>query len=368
MKINEVNLYKVEMRMKNPFTTSFGTEQDRLFILVEVKDEDGLTGWGECVTSEKPLYIEEFTESSWIMLNKFLVPMILKKEIEHPDETHELFKDFKRNHIAKSAINGAVWDLYAKSKGISLAKALGGVKSEIEVGISLGIEENMEDLLENIKEKTEEGYKRIKVKIKPGKDIEVIDKVRERFPNIPLMVDANSAYTLDDIDTLKQLDQYNLMMIEQPLTAGDLIDHAKLQKEIETAICLDESIHSYDDARKAIELGSGRIINMKIARVGGLTEAKRIHDLCVKENIDMWCGGMLESGVGRAHNVAITTLANFTLPGDTAASSRYWDKDIIEPEVTVDQGILKVPTGPGIGYEVNREELLKHTKEVAKFN
>lgn len=294
--------------------------------------------------------------------------MILKKEIEHPDETHELFKDFKRNHIAKSAINGAVWDLYAKSKGISLAKALGGVKSEIEVGISLGIEENMEDLLENIKEKTEEGYKRIKVKIKPGKDIEVIDKVRERFPNIPLMVDANSAYTLDDIDTLKQLDQYNLMMIEQPLTAGDLIDHAKLQKEIETAICLDESIHSYDDARKAIELGSGRIINMKIARVGGLTEAKRIHDLCVKENIDMWCGGMLESGVGRAHNVAITTLANFTLPGDTAASSRYWDKDIIEPEVTVDQGILKVPTGPGIGYEVNREELLKHTKEVAKFN
>lgn len=367
MKIDEIIVYKVNMRMKNPFTTSFGTEHDRLFLLVEIKNEDGLSGWGECTASESPLYIEEFTESSWIMLNKFLIPMILKKDLEHPDEVHELFSVFKRNHLAKSAIEGAVWDIYAKSKGISLSEALGGVKSSIEVGISLGIEDDIETLLENIREKTEEGYKRIKVKIKPGKDIDVIDKVREHFPDIPLMVDANSAYTLDDIETLKKLDPYNLMMIEQPLAAGDLIDHAKLQKEIKTPICLDESIHSFDDARKAIELGSGRIINLKIGRVGGLSEAKRIHDLCVQENIEMWCGGMLESGVGRAHNIAITSLANFTLPGDTAASSRYWEKDIIEPEVTVQDGILQVPTKPGIGYEVNRDELRKHTIEVKTF-
>jgi len=367
MKINEVSMYKVNMRMKNPFTTSFGTEQARLFIIIEVKNEDGLSGWGECVTSERPLYIEEFTESSWIMLDKFLIPMILKKDIIHPDELQTIFNPFKRNNLAKSAIEGAVWDLYAKSKGIPLSKALGGEKSAIQVGISLGIEDNIETLLDNIKQKNEEGYKRIKVKIKPGKDINVMETVRDHFPDIPLMVDANAAYTLADTEIFKQLDQFNLMMIEQPLAAGDLIDHAKLQKEIKTPICLDESIHSYEDARKAIELGSGRIINMKIGRVGGLTQAKKIHDLCAKENIQMWCGGMLESGVGRAHNIAITSLANFTLPGDTAASSRYWDKDIIEPEVTVEQGILEIPTKPGIGYDVNRDELMQHTKELKIF-
>ncbi|MFC4023575.1 o-succinylbenzoate synthase [Oceanobacillus longus] len=368
MKLTEINLYKVNMKMKNPFTTSFGTEHDRLFLLVEIKNEEGLSGWGECVTSEQPLYIEEFTESSWIMLHKFLIPLILNKEINHPDELQEFFKHYKRNNLAKSALDAAVWDLYAKSKGITLAEALGGDSTTIEVGISLGIEENIDTLLENIKQKTEEGYKRIKIKIKPGKDVEVVKVIREHFPDIPLMVDANSAYTLDDIDTLKQLDQFNLMMIEQPLTAGDLIDHAKLQKELKTPICLDESIHSYDDARKAIELGSGRIINMKIARVGGLTQAKKIHDLCEKAGIPMWCGGMLESGIGRAHNIAITSLANFTLPGDTASSSRYWDKDIIEPEVVAQHGVLHLPTKPGIGYDVNIDEVRKHTIEVKSFN
>jgi O-succinylbenzoate synthase len=367
VKISEVKLYKVNMRMKNPFTTSFGTEQDRLFGIVEIKNEDGLSGWGELTTSESPLYIEEFTDSSWIMLKKFLVPLVAGKEIGHPDEISELFQPFKRNNLAKSAIEGAVWDLYAKEKGISLSEALGGEKSEIEVGVSLGIEDDIVMLLSNIEEKLNEGYKRIKVKIKPGNDIEIIKAVREKYPDIPLMADANSAYTLDDMETLKELDQYGLMMIEQPLAAGDLIDHAKLQKEIETPICLDESIHSYDDARKAIELGSGRIINLKIGRVGGLSVAKKIHNLCEAEDIEMWCGGMLESGVGRAHNIAITTLANFTLPGDTAASSRYWDKDIIKPEVEVDQGILHVPKGPGIGYEVNREELEKNAVEVETF-
>ncbi|MYL58790.1 o-succinylbenzoate synthase [Virgibacillus halodenitrificans] len=368
MIIEEVNLYKIKMKMKHPFTTSFGTEQNREFILVQVKNESDLSGWGECVTTERPLYIEEFTESSWLMLEKFLIPSILKKNIEHPNQLQDYFRPYKRNHLAKSALEGAIWDLYAKSENISLSKALGGTKSTIEVGVSLGIEENIDNLLNNIRVKTEEGYKRIKIKIKPGKDVEVIEEVRNHFPDIPLMVDANSAYTLKDVDTLKQMDQFDLMMIEQPLTAGDLIDHAKLQRELKTPICLDESIHSFNDARQAIELGSGKIINLKIGRVGGLTQAIKIHDLCNEENIPMWCGGMLESGIGRAHNIAITSLTNFTLPGDTASSSRYWDKDIIQPEVRVENGLLQVPKTPGIGFKIDMDEVLKNTSTTKCFN
>lgn len=367
MKITEITLHKMNMRMKNPFTTSFGTEQDRSFIILEAKDSDGTVGWGECVTSESPLYIEEFTDAAWVMLEEYLIPLTLGREFNHPDELTDLFEPFKRNNLAKAAIDAAAWDIYAKQQGISLAEAIGGEKTEIEVGVSLGIEDDMDRLLNNIKEKTAEGYKRIKVKIKPGKDVEVVKEIRKHFPEIPLMVDANSAYTLDDIDTLKQLDPYHLMMIEQPLTAGDLIDHAELQKHIQTPICLDESIHSYDDARQAIQLGSGKIINMKVGRVGGITTMKRIHNLCKEANIPMWCGGMLESGVGRAHNIAITSLSNFTLPGDTAASSRYWDEDIIDPEVFVTDGMVQVPTSPGIGYEVNREKLAKYTVEKKHF-
>ncbi|WP_188455797.1 o-succinylbenzoate synthase [Virgibacillus oceani] len=367
MKIDHVKLYKMNMRMRNPFTTSFGTEQDRLFLLVEAIDEHGLSGWGECVTSERPLYSEEFTESSWYMLEKFLIPAVVKREIQHPKDLQELFAMYKRNNMAKSALEAAVWDLYAKSKGVPLAKLLGGVRSKIQVGISLGIEENTDRLLESIQEKVEEGYKRIKVKIKPGKDIDVLREIRANYPDIPLMADANSAYTLNDLAVLKAMDEFNLMMIEQPLTAGDLIDHAKLQKQLETPVCLDESIHSYEDARQAIELGSARIINMKVGRVGGLTQAKRIHDLCEKENVPLWCGGMLESGIGRAHNIAITTLENFNLPGDTASSSRYWEKDIIEPEVIVENGELHVPEKPGIGFDINMEEIERNTVKNKAF-
>ncbi|GAA0419138.1 MAG: o-succinylbenzoate synthase [Bacillota bacterium] len=361
MRINEVVLYKMQMQMKNPFTTSFGTEQNREFLLVEVKGDDGISGWGEGVTSERPLYSEEFTLQSWYMLEKFLIPLVVNQEITHPDDLQELFKPYKRNHMAKSALEGAVWDLYAKQCGESLATSLGGTKKRIEVGISLGIEDSYEKLIQAIQEKVDEGYKRIKIKIKPGKDIEVLREVRKHFPNIPLMVDANSAYTLDDINLLKALDEFNLMMIEQPLTAGDLIDHAKLQKQINTPICLDESIHSFEDARQAIELGSCKIINLKIGRVGGLTASKRIHDLCENAGIPLWCGGMLESGVGRAHNIAVAALANFTLPGDTASSSRYWEKDIIQPEVVAKNGVLTVQDAIGIGYEVDRNEVKKHT-------
>ncbi|MFQ3545786.1 o-succinylbenzoate synthase [Halobacillus rhizosphaerae] len=367
MNIDEIILYKVQMKMKTPFTTSFGTEHNRFFLLVEAKNKEGLSGWGECVTSERPLYSEEFTQSSWLMLEKFLIPLVLENSLDHPDDLQEIFDLYKLNNMAKSALEGAVWDLYAKSKGISLAKALGGNKSTVDVGISLGIESKSENLLNLIAEKKEEGYKRIKVKIMPGKDIEVLSQIRNKFPHIPLMVDANNAYSLEDMKTLKEMDKFDLMMIEQPLTAGDLVDHAKLQEELETPICLDESIHSLENARQAIELVSCGIINMKIGRVGGLTNAKKIHDLCENENIPLWCGGMLESGIGRAHNIAITSLSNFKLPGDTASSARYWENDIIEPEVVAENGRVDVPNGPGIGFDVNKNEIEKHTLERKVF-
>ncbi|SHH00505.1 MULTISPECIES: o-succinylbenzoate synthase [Virgibacillus] len=367
MDISEIILYQLKMKMKHPFTTSFGTEQDRGFLLVEVKDASGRSGWGEGVASERPMYSEEFTQQSWMMLDQFLVPEALKQEISHPNDLQHTFKPYKGNYMAKSALEGAMWDLYAKQQEKSLSSVLGGTKKQIEVGISLGIEENIEALLANIQEKVDEGYKRIKIKIKPGKDVDVVREVRQHFPDIPLMVDANSAYTLEDMDTLKALDAFHLMMIEQPLAADDILDHATLQKEIETPVCLDESIHSYEDARKAIALGSCKIINLKIGRVGGLTESKRIHDLCEQAGIPLWCGGMLESGVGRAHNIAIASLANFTLPGDTASSSRYWEKDIINPEVVAEDGVLTVNDAPGIGYTVLKDEVEKHTIKKKQF-
>ncbi|CAD2080126.1 o-succinylbenzoate synthase [Jeotgalicoccus coquinae] len=353
MKIKEIKLHQLLMTMKNPFTTSFGTQQKRFITIVEAIDEDGVSGFGECVSGEDPLYSEEFMDATLIALKKYFGPLVINKEISHPDEVWEIYKPFKRNNMAKASIEGAVWDLYAKKKGITLAEAMGGTKKEVDVGVSLGLEDTDELLLERIGEKVEEGYKRIKVKIKPGRDIEMIRSIREVYPDIPLMADANSAYTLDDIDTLKALDEFNLMMIEQPLMAGDVIDHAKLQKQIKTPVCLDESIDSYESAAAAIELGSCEIINVKVGRVGGITQSIKIHDLAKKHNIPLWCGGMLEAGVGRLHNVAITTLSNFVLPGDTASSSRYWFEDIITPEVVAENGVVKVSDKPGIGAEVD---------------
>lgn len=353
MIIKEVIVRQLKMDMKFDFTTSFGTIKDKEFLLVEVKDEHGQSGWGESGAFHAPWYNEETIVTNYHILEDFLVPALLGKNIEHPDEVSEIFADFRRNYMAKAAIETAVWDLYARNQGISVAAALGGTREKIEVGISIGIQDTVEDLLRIIAVHVEEGYKRMKVKIKPGWDIDVIRQIRARFPDIALMADANSAYTLEDIDLLKALDAFDLMMIEQPLAADDIIDHAKLQKEIATPICLDESIHTYEDARKAIELGSCKIINIKVGRVGGLAESKRIHDLCQEHGIAVWCGGMLEAGVGRAHNIALTTLGNFILPGDTAGSSRYWEKDIIDPEVVVEDGYITVPKGPGIGYEPN---------------
>jgi len=355
MKITEFTIRHLKMKLKEPFTTSFGTFDDKDFLVIEAKDESGTIGWGESVAFHSPWYNEETLQTNWHMLEDFLIPLILNKKLQHPDEVNELFKPIRKNNMAKSTIEGAIWDIYAQQTNQSLSAALGGKKDNIEVGISIGIQKSIEDLVALVDGFVNEGYKRMKIKIKPGWDVEVMRTLRETFPDVAFMADANSAYRLTDAETLKQLDAFNLTMIEQPLASDDIIDHAALQKLIDTPICLDESIHSLEDARKAVELGSTKIINIKIGRVGGLTEAKKIHDYCEANDIPVWCGGMLESGIGRAHNVALTTLSNFILPGDTAGSSRYWEKDIINPEVVVKDGYIKVPQKAGIGYEVNRE-------------
>ena len=359
--LKEVTIRHLKMRLNSPFSTSFGTITDKEFLLLEVKDELGRVGWGESVAFVAPWYTEETLKTTWHMLEDFLIPLVLNKEINHPDDVGKLFATVRKNNMAKSAIEGAVWDLYAQSKNQSLTEVLGGKKKKIEVGISIGIQPTIEQQIAVVDRAIKDGYKRIKVKIKPGWDVHVIRALREAFPNLPMMADANSAYTLNNIELLKQLDEYNLMMIEQPLAYDDIIDHAILQKQLKTPICLDESIQSLEDARKAIELGSCKIINIKIGRVGGISEAKRIHDYCEEKGIPVWCGGMLESGIGRAHNIALTTLPNFTLPGDTAGSSHYWKQDIIKPEVIVENGYIRVPQKVGMGYEPNFEAINQYT-------
>lgn len=361
MKLDRVILRHLQMEQKSPFSTSFGTITTKDFILVEVIDQYGISGWGESVAFQAPWYTEETFKTNWHMLEDFLLPLAFEAPIDHPDDLHKRFSFIRKNNMAKAAIECAVWDMYAKRLHQPLSHVLGGQKKQIEVGISIGIQKSVEELLHLIDRYVSDGYRRMKVKIKPGWDVAVIAAIRERFPDIQLMADANSAYTLKDIDMLKELDQFGLMMIEQPLGSDDIVDHAKLQAQIQTPICLDESIYSVEDTRNAIELGSCGVINVKIGRVGGLTEAVRIHDLCKEQGIPVWCGGMLEAGVGRAHNVAITTLEQFVMPGDTAGSSHYWEKDIIEPEVVVENGLITVPDKPGIGYEINRKMVDHYT-------
>jgi o-succinylbenzoate synthase len=361
MKIKKITLHLVEQKLISPFKSSLEVVSNRESILVEVQDVDGVIGWGEVVAFSSPWYTEETIKTCWHVIEEFLIPKLLNSEISNPDELDFLFKGIKRNHMAKAGIESAVWDLYAKMQHSPLAKVLGGTRKEIEAGVVVGIG-SVEAMVATITRYLEEGYKRFKIKIEPGKDIEIVKVIREHFPKLPLMADANSAYTLKDSKRLRALDEYDLMMIEQPLGSDDIVDHSKLQQELKTAICLDESIVSSEDARKAIELGSCRVINIKAGRVGGLREAKKIHDYCMANNIPVWCGGMLETGISRAHNIALATLPNFTIPGDISASSRYWEKDIITPEVTIKDGLINVPTEPGIGYEINREMISKHLK------
>ncbi|WP_188069171.1 o-succinylbenzoate synthase [Brevibacillus brevis] len=368
MKIERIELQQLHMPLRFRFETSFGYTTIKELILVSVYGE-GEVGHAESVAMSAPYYSEETTGTAWHMMEKFMIPKLFSSEIETPEDVDRLFAPIRRNNMAKAALEGAIWDLYSKQKGISLAKALGGEKAVIDVGISIGIEPTVDQVLAKVERHLSEGYKKIKVKIKPGFDVEVIRAIRERFgEGVPLMADANSAYTMEHLDVMKELDHYGLMMIEQPLAHDDIIDHAKLQRELSTPICLDESIHNVDDARKAIELGSCGIINIKVGRVGGLTESKRIHDLCQAHDIPVWCGGMIESGVGRAHNIAITSLPNFTIPGDTAASSRYWEEDIVENGVELmAPGQLAVPDSPGIGYTLNQKAIGNYVIRTENF-
>jgi o-succinylbenzoate synthase len=367
MRIEKMIVREMNMTMKSPFTTSFGSVQEKRFLIVEVYDEFGNCGYGEGEAFEAPWYTEETTATCWHMIEDFLAPLVLNREISHPRDVRQFFKPIRRNNMAKSAVECAVWDAYAKRINQPLWQVLGGTRQAIKVGVSIGLQPTAQLLYEKIDRALEAGYGRVKVKIKPGKDVQLLETIRDRYPYVPLMADANSAYTLDDMALLQQLDQFNLMMIEQPLAADDILNHAKLQRVLKTPICLDESINSYDDALTAIELGSCGVINVKQARVGGLEEARRIHDLCVERGIDIWCGGMLEAGIGRAHAVALTSLAGFTMPGDTAGSDHYWHEDIITPTVNVESGYVHMQAAPGIGYDVDRDVLEKYTVRKKAF-
>ena len=367
MKINRVELREIQMPLVHSFETSFGKTTLRRIVLVRV-DADGLTGWGEVTAGEAPLYSHETYATAWHVLREFLIPWVLGKEWASPSEVAARFRPIRGHNMAKAALENALWVIAAQQKGISLAKAVGGTLEEIPCGVSIGIQASVEELLEKIGREVAAGYQRIKVKVKPGWDVNVLERIRNEFPRVALMADANSAYTLADLDRLKQFDRFYLMMIEQPLGWDDILDHAKLQRELSTPICLDESIHSADDARKAIEAGACKIINVKLGRVGGLTSAQRVHEVCRTRSIPVWCGGMLESGIGRAHNVAMSSLPGFTLPGDVSASRRYWTEDIICPEVTVSaRGTLRVPETPGLGYEPDLDRIEKVTTRKEQF-
>jgi O-succinylbenzoate synthase len=353
MKLHAIELREIRLPLIHFFETSFGRTIERRILLVRTIDQDGNEGWGECTAGEGPFYSNEWIDSAWPTLQQFLAPMVLGQHLPTAADAWQLMKSVRGHRMAKAAIETACWDLEARRANVPLWKHLGGTQPEIACGVSIGIQDSAEQLLEKIEREVNAGYQRIKVKIKPGWDVEIVDQVRRRFPEIQLMADANSSYTLADVSTLKQLDRFNLMMIEQPLSHDDIFDHATLQRQIATPVCLDESIHSAADAQHAIQLGSCRIINVKLGRVGGHTQAKEVERVCRETGIPIWGGGMLESGIGRAHNIAMSTLSGFTLPGDVSASTRYWQEDIIEPPVMVSsRGTIKAPEKPGIGFDI----------------
>ncbi|MBK6795699.1 MAG: o-succinylbenzoate synthase [Acidobacteria bacterium] len=366
MKIDRIELREIHLQLVAPFETSFGVTTERRIILVKVFSE-GLHGWGECTCNEGPFYNHEGTDTAWLVLRDYVAPYTIGKEINTPEDASGLSASIRGNKMARAAVETAIWDLEAKRRGIPLWQLLGGTQEEIPCGVSLGLQATDAALLKKVETELAAGYQRIKLKIKPGRDYEMVKAVRKEHPNIRLTVDANSAYTLGDIETLRRLDEFNLMLIEQPLAYDDIIDHAELQRQIKSPICLDESILSVDDARKALGIGACRIINIKLGRVAGHTESRKIETYCRERGVPVWCGGMLEAGIGRAHNIAMATEAGFVLPGDVSASKRYWTEDIIIPEVEVSPaGTIRRPTGPGIGFEVNekRIEALTVRKEV----
>jgi o-succinylbenzoate synthase len=372
MKLNleRIELREIELPLKYPFETSFGRTTRRRIMIVRAFDQSGAYGYGECTAPEDPFFNHETIDTAWLIIAQYIAPILAAARIANAAEVNDALSRIRGNRMAKAGVETAIWDLEARLLNKPLWQHLGGTQTEIASGVSVGLQETTAALLEAVERELAAGYQRIKIKIKPGRDVELVAAIRQHYPKIKLTVDANSAYTLADIDLLKRLDEYELMMIEQPLTPGDLVDHAKLQREIKTPLCLDESITTLMDARQAYELGSCRIINVKLGRVGGHCEARRIQDYCRNHAIPVWCGGMLESGVGRAHNIAMSTLAGFTLPGDVSASARYWEEDVIEPPVTVSpRGTITPQAGPGIGYEVNepRVESLVARREEMKL-
>jgi O-succinylbenzoate synthase len=367
MRIERVTLRHIRMDLRHPFRTSFGQEHTKQAIIVAVHG-DGLTGYGETPVGSSPLYSYETIQTAWHIQREFLIPRLLAQDITRPEEVEKLLAPVRGHPMAKMGLEAAVWDLLSRSQGCSLSQMLGGTSSRIPCGVSIGIQPSLPALLERIAAFLSQGYRRIKLKIEPGWELAMVQAVRTEFGALPLMLDANAAFTLDHVPLFQDLDGCDLMMVEQPLGHDDLYEHSILQAQIETPICLDESIRNAVDARAAIEWGSCRVINIKPARVGGLVEARRIHDLCQARDIAVWCGGMLETGIGRAHNVALASLPNFRLPGDISASDRYFHEDIVDPVFTLNpDGTMDVPVGQGIGVQIKEDLIQALTAEEAVF-
>jgi O-succinylbenzoate synthase len=361
MKIEAITLREIQMPLVHFFETSFGRTYGRRILLLTAHC-DGVNGWSECVAGEDPFYSSEWSDGAWLAIARYLAPAVLGRNLDSARDCAPLFSRVRGHRMAKAAIENALWDAEARQKDLPLWKLLGGKRKEIACGVSIGIQDSIEQLLDKIQIELSAGYRRIKVKVKPGWDVNVLEKIRSRWADITLSCDANSAYTLDQVEHLRTLDQFNLLMIEQPLWDDDIFYHARLQKELRTALCLDESIVSARSAAIAVETSACRIINIKVGRVGGFSEAMKIHDICHTQKIPVWCGGMLESGIGRAHNIALSTLENFSLPGDVSASKRYWKEDIIDPEVQVSpEGMIAISNQPGTGYRVKENLIEKLT-------
>lgn len=354
LQLERVELREIELPLKAPFETSFGRVTRRRILLVKVFDRRGVAGYGECVAGESPFYNHETIDTAWLLTTKFIVPLLEAARVRCASQVRQALAPIRENRMAKAGVEAAIWDLEARLAEQPLWRYIGGTQPEISCGVSIGLQESIGALLDKVGREIESGYQRIKIKIKPGKDVQLVEAVRKRFPDITLSVDANSAYSLaEDAPLFTRLDDFNLLMIEQPLAPGDLVDHAKLQRGLDTSICLDESILSLASVQHAHELGACRIVNIKLGRVGGYGESKDIQAFAQAHGMPVWCGGMLEAGIGRAHNIAVSTLSGFTLPGDVSASERYWEEDIIEPPVTVSRtGTIGAPSGHGIGFAV----------------
>ncbi len=371
LQLERVELREIELPLKAPFETSFGRITRRRILLVKVLDKAGMSGYGECVAGENPFYNHETIDTAWLMTTKYIVPRLDAVRIEQAAQVRDALAPIRENRMAKGGVEAAIWDLEAKLAEQPLWRYIGGTRTEIACGVSIGLKDSTEALLESVGREIDSGYQRIKIKIKPGRDAQLVEAIRRVFPDITLSVDANSAYSVEtDTPLFQRLGEFNLLMIEQPLAPGDLVDHAKLQRAVATSICLDESIVSLANAQHAVELEACRIFNIKLGRVGGYSEAKDIESSARAHGIPVWCGGMLEAGIGRAHNIALSTLPGFTLPGDVSASARYWSEDIIDPPVTVSRaGTINAPTGHGIGFAVNeaRVEALTVRRETLRF-